>query len=1559
MNTQTLRKSIVLGLALNLGCLLAARAQNGNTNIWFGPGAGLNNWSTALNWTNATTGTQSGLVGGDDVKMFSTGGTMVSNVDNVVDVNTSIGSLVYGSTNNTTLHTTLIADGVTLSVTNTGGLSVGTPIDFAVGMVLTNTITGPNGTLVINNAAANIGVNQANNSGNPSRATLDLSGLGTFQVTASRIAIGDTTFPGLPVAQHTGGNLILAKTNVISLSYSDTLANYQKAGKNYAIVMSRNAGNNPGIISVLQLGITNAFFLDSMDIGMDKSGNNSNPAHGVIMFNPAFGANAPSAYFRGVTGATDPTSRITWWGVGDGNSSASSSNGGGGTNDFSLGSIDALINVLSLARDAGSSSDTWVGPHKGVFTFASGTVDANTVIVGNQSLETGTSTAPSWGQMNVNGANAVLKVNSTLTLGNNTLTTAAGVNTRGQLNINAGKVYANNIVVGANSISNSVAINAGTLVVSNSLATNAAGLFTFSITNSTLGLTVTPDAGTKVVTKTLNTFGAANTIQLDPATVIFPSYPQQFALIKYTTWVGANNFALASVPAWAPGATIVSNSVNSSLDLMVPNDPRPVFTSQPSPDAGLPGYDVSDNFAVTIAAGSVQPLAYQWYYVTSGNVTNTLTDGSGPSGASTLTGSTTAHLVINNAQIADSGNYFVVVANAFGTNQSTAASLTISATPIPPSVGGPSAVTTTNGSLTVIKDTVAGAPVPTLRWQFNGVDLSDGPGPSGSSTISGTTTKTLTISNPQYPGDQGTYSLIGQNTAGKATNDTVVTVLVPPSIGTQPTNFVVVSGQPASFTVVASGVPTPTYQWYKNSLANPISSVANPSAVTATLTIASAAPSDTATYFVVVQNPAGSITSSSVTLTVNSTMSPTALKPANGSSGISYDTPLYITFNTAPTIRAAGKIQIFNVTNSATPVDTIDMSLGTLQNRTIATETFATYPIIVAGNTAAIYPHLGVLTSNQTYYATIDDGVFADSTGAYFAGITDTNAWQFTTKVTGPANPTNMVVAQDYSGDFATVQGAIDSLPANNTSLATINVRDGVYTEVVEFKKNNILVRGQTRGGTIIGYANNSSLNASTHSRMAMKVNANDIALDNLTVTNSTAQDFSQAEAIMIESGAARCIVNNCNVDSYQDTILANISTSKAYFNRSLIQGDVDFIWGGGNLFFTNCEVRYLIRAGNSAALGPNPSPGATDINSNGFSFVNCSLTTLPGANKADTVGRTRGITNGNTALINCFVSTNIGGWSSDALPTSSFRNWYYGCTNDLGASVTLSNGIPLSASDTNVANASSVTYWLYGWQPQLSPNIVTNPASQIITAGGTAKFSVAATGIPDPTYQWQVNGTNIDGATNATLTIPSATSDNDGPYTVIVTTSSGRVTSASATLAVNPNVAPVFTAPVNGTIFTTNVGANIAIISSVTDDPAQTLTYLLLAGPTNAALNAANGLFTWRPLTVQADSTNTVTVAVTDNGLPDNLSATNSFTIVVNPLTLPVVSQGATGFTNNQFSLSVNGQVGPTYVIQVSTDILSGWTTLYTTNPTTMPFNFTDPNASSPQQFYRILVGP
>jgi hypothetical protein len=68
-----------------------------------------------------------------------------------------------------------------------------------------------------------------------------------------------------------------------------------------------------------------------------------------------------------------------------------------------------------------------------------------------------------------------------------------------------------------------------------------------------------------------------------------------------------------------------------------------------------------------------------------------------------------------------------------------------------------------------------------------------------------------------------------------------------------------------------------------------------------------------------------------------------------------------------------------------------------------------------------------------------------------------------------------------------------------------------------------------------------------------------------------------------------------------------------------------------------------------------------------------------------------------------------------------------------------------------------------------------------------------------------------------------------------------------------------------------------------------------------------------------------------------------------------------APAYANGQFSLTVNGQTGPDYTLQVSTNLADGnWTTLFTTNSPPSPFTFTDPNAGAqPVQFYRILLGP
>ncbi len=168
-------------------------------------------------------------------------------------------------------------------------------------------------------------------------------------------------------------------------------------------------------------------------------------------------------------------------------------------------------------------------------------------------------------------------------------------------------------------------------------------------------------------------------------------------------------------------------------------------------------------------------------------------------------------------------------------------------------------------------------------------------------------------------------------------------------------------------------------------------------------------------------------------------------------------------------------------------------------------------------------------------------------------------------------------------------------------------------------------------------------------------------------------------------------------------------------------------------------------------------------------------------------------------------------------------------------------------------------------------------------------------------------------------------------------------------------NIPPILAPITNRTV---NVGQTVAFIASASDtnQPPQILSFNLLSAPANATLNSSTGAFTWRPLVTQANTTNLITLEVTDNGSP-SLSATQSFTVAVNPLTAPLILPGA--LNDGQLTLQVSGQPGPDYAAQVSSN-LADWTTLFTTDSPTMPFSWVLTNTTAlPEQFYRIRVGP
>ena len=312
--------------------------------------------------------------------------------------------------------------------------------------------------------------------------------------------------------------------------------------------------------------------------------------------------------------------------------------------------------------------------------------------------------------------------------------------------------------------------------------------------------------------------------------------------------------------------------------------------------------------------------------------------------------------------------------------------------------------------------------------------------------------------------------------------------------------------------------------------------------------------------------------------------------PANGAVNINPDTHLQISFLSAPELGAAGLIRIIDSADGRI-VDTLDLSIpagpdfrrrrpaGSPPDTTVyqvntigGHEGFHFYPVIVAGRTATIYPHSHVLNYGRKYIVKIDRGVFNPMTG--FSGFASDTDWTFTTKkAPPPANATKLTVAADGSGDFDTVQGAVDFVPDSPPKRVTISIKKGNYEELVFFRnKSKLTIRGEHRDDVQVGYGNNSAFNPPStgpNRRPAFSVyNSTDIQLSNFTINNYF---IGQAEALLVSG--SRNIVDHMTLNGSGDAL--NLRGS-VYIADSKLVGHGDTILSVGPAFFNRTEIHSI-----------------------------------------------------------------------------------------------------------------------------------------------------------------------------------------------------------------------------------------------------------------------------------------------------------------------------------------------------------------------------------------------
>lgn len=179
-------------------------------------------------------------------------------------------------------------------------------------------------------------------------------------------------------------------------------------------------------------------------------------------------------------------------------------------------------------------------------------------------------------------------------------------------------------------------------------------------------------------------------------------------------------------------------------------------------------------------------------------------------------------------------------------------------------------------------------------------------------------------------------------------------------------------------------------------------------------------------------------------------------------------------------------------------------------------------------------------------------------------------------------------VAADGSGQYRTVQAALNTLSNSNTTPTQIRIKPGTYREKLSVTKPFVTFCGETgkASSTILTYNDGASTSngnggtVGTSGSASVTIRANDVSMENITIENSFGVG-SQAVALLVQG--QRLQFRNCRFLGHQDTLYIHSGTQ--YYRNCHIQGTVDFIFGAATAVFDNNTIHSV--GGGSAITAP------------------------------------------------------------------------------------------------------------------------------------------------------------------------------------------------------------------------------------------------------------------------------------------------------------------------------------------------------------------------------------